>query len=390
MLQIPIFRDPFGPKVQTDPLVLPGTPMDTISDLSKSFDSNTSTSHASSQDRTKQINSSTESQNMAHEEQFAYHTIPNHRMRLASQIVETFKEHEKHAANTVPTNNPNSDNKSNESSQSNEQSRKNSDQQETEEKKGGRRRNRRNKSDESRRPSKQDAELLEDPDSLMFRDGRRKIDMILCYEDDDQGVVTEQDAKRREQRKTFQENLIKEGLEVEIEDKDQAYDEKTFFVKIHIPWRTESRYAEVMNMKLPIKRFITISVKAWENENRTNKPKDLIHKLWNLIKFIYKRIHIWMQYDNTLIEKEPSFHGATAGGAPEEQFIVKDRCTSYNSAQRSLLVMEILLRTKYDESEKVGIRRLLNDGTYLACFPLHEGRYDKPHNSGVNYDRRVS
>lgn len=37
-----------------------------------------------------------------------------------------------------------------------------------------------------------------------------------------------------------------------------------------------------------------------------------------------------------------------------------------------------------------GIRRLLADGTFLACFPLHEGRYDKPHSSGAVFDRRVS
>lgn len=68
---------------------------------------------------------------------------------------------------------------------------------------------------------------------------------------------------------------------------------------------------------------------------------------------------------------------------------MKDRASTYTSAQRSLIVMQILLRTKYDETEKCGIRRLLNDGTFMACFPLHEGRYDKPHSSGAIYDRRV-
>lgn len=102
-----------------------------------------------------------------------------------------------------------------------------------------------------------------DPESLMFRDGRRKIDMVLCYEEENEGVMTELEAKRREARKTFLENLIKEGLELEIEDKSQAFDEKTYFVKIHLPWKSEMRYAEVLNLKLPVKRFITISVKAW-------------------------------------------------------------------------------------------------------------------------------
>lgn len=102
-----------------------------------------------------------------------------------------------------------------------------------------------------------------DPESLMFRDGRRKIDIVLSYEEENEGVMTEQESKRREFRKIFLENLAKEGLELELEDKLQAYDEKTFFVKIHMPWRTETRYTEVLNLKLPVKRFITISVKAW-------------------------------------------------------------------------------------------------------------------------------
>lgn len=97
----------------------------------------------------------------------------------------------------------------------------------------------------------------------MFRDGRRKIDMVLSYEEENEGVMTEQESKRREGRKSFLDNLIKEGLELELEDKAQTYDEKTYFVKVHMPWKIETRYSEVLNLKLPVKRFITISVKAW-------------------------------------------------------------------------------------------------------------------------------
>lgn len=106
-----------------------------------------------------------------------------------------------------------------------------------------------------------------DAESLMFRDGRRKIDMVICYEEENEGVMTELEAKRREIRKTFQENLIKDGLELEVEDKFQSFDEKSYFIKIHLPWRSEIRYAEVLNLKLPVKRLITISVKAWVNIN---------------------------------------------------------------------------------------------------------------------------
>lgn len=46
--------------------------------------------------------------------------------------------------------------------------------------------------------------------------------------------------------------------------------------------------------------------------------------------------------------------------------------------------------TTVDCVSQIGIRRLLNDGTFLACFPLHEGRYDRAHSSGSVFDRRVS
>lgn len=87
--------------------------------------------------------------------------------------------------------------------------------------------------------------------------------MVLCFEEENEGVMTEFEAKRRDRRRIFLENLVREGLELELEDKSQAFDEKSYFVKIHMPWRTENRYAEVLNLKLPVKRFITISVKAW-------------------------------------------------------------------------------------------------------------------------------
>lgn len=241
-----------------------------------------------------------------------------------------------------------------------------------------------------RRASKQDPELREDPDSLFFRDGRRKIDMVLCYEEEFDGVMTEIDAKQREQRKAFQENLTKEGLDIEVEDKSQSFDEKTFFVKIHLPWRTESRYAEVMNLKLPIKRFITISVKSSDSENNVIKNNKTLRKIYNFTKKYWDNFRTITEYDYALIEKEPSFFSATAGGKPEEQFIVKDRMTHFNSAQRSMIVFQILLRAKFDDGEKCGIRRLLNDGTYQSCFPLHEGRYDKTHPTGNMFDRRVN
>ncbi|XP_030764358.1 anoctamin-4 [Sitophilus oryzae] len=221
-----------------------------------------------------------------------------------------------------------------------------------------------------------------DPDSLFFRDGRRKIDMVLVYEEEELGVMTEAEARKRDNRKIFQENLVKEGLELELEHKDLSFDGKTWFLKIHLPWKTKTRYAALMGMKLPVKRFITISVKAWDDKK--DQVKGI--SLWQSWQKKWRDIY---EYNHDLIPKEPSFYDATDGGDREEQFVVKDRTTSYSSAQRSLIVMQILLRVKFDDTDKVGIRRLLNNNTFIACFPLHEGRWDRGESDGTLLDRRL-
>lgn len=94
--------------------------------------------------------------------------------------------------------------------------------------------------------------------------------MILVFTEDDAGVMTEVEARRREQRRVFEENLLKEGLQLEIEPKQNSFDGKTSFIKIHIPWKVKMQYAEVMNLKLPTKRLISISVKAWVSSQPDN------------------------------------------------------------------------------------------------------------------------
>ncbi|KAJ2943398.1 hypothetical protein O0L34_g12207 [Tuta absoluta] len=219
-----------------------------------------------------------------------------------------------------------------------------------------------------------------DPESLMFRDGRRRIDMVLAYEEEDYGVMTEAEARKRDNRKTFQENLVKEGLELELENKCLSFDEKTWFLKIHIPWKTEMRMAEVIGVKLPAKRFFSISGEQKKLERETSWYAKWRRKLIDLYEFNHERIH-----------PELSFYQSTDHKSigREEQFLVKDRDTQFSPAQRSLLVMQILLRAKYDNNDKMGIRRLLNDGTYLACFPLHEGRHDRQMADGTVTDRRL-
>jgi len=96
-----------------------------------------------------------------------------------------------------------------------------------------------------------------------FSDGHRRIDMVLVYQEENEGVMTEIEARRREHRRVFQQNLLKEGLQLELEPKENSFDGKTYFLKLHIPWKIKVQYAEVMSLKLPTKRFKTIPVKTW-------------------------------------------------------------------------------------------------------------------------------
>lgn len=68
--------------------------------------------------------------------------------------------------------------------------------------------------------------------TLFFDDGKRRIDLILVYEEEDltTGVLTEQESLRIDYRQTFEESLLREGLELEKTDRQvKLYQDRIFF-----------------------------------------------------------------------------------------------------------------------------------------------------------------
>lgn len=57
--------------------------------------------------------------------------------------------------------------------------------------------------------------MINEKATLVFRDGKRKIDYVLAYEPEDN-----EDIKKEQRRNTFEKNLIEEGLELEHEGKE--------------------------------------------------------------------------------------------------------------------------------------------------------------------------
>ncbi len=107
-----------------------------------------------------------------------------------------------------------------------------------------------------------------------FWDGRRRVDYVLVYNEDDvenndderknsrsrdivaaqlESLITFDDVtKQRDRRRAFESRLLKRGLHIEI--RRSTFDESTRFVLIHAPYDLLARQAEAMQLKKPIRR----------------------------------------------------------------------------------------------------------------------------------------
>ncbi|XP_068222524.1 anoctamin-5-like [Palaemon carinicauda] len=128
-------------------------------------------------------------------------------------------------------------------------------------------------------------------ETLFFRDNKRRIDFVLAYKEED-------DPEKVERRRVYEQNLKEEGLELETEDKTQSQNGLTYFVKIHAPWDLLVRYAEIMKLKKPIKRFIVIREgEVWKDDTELKK-RDI---------YSFFGIKDPFMYNEKLIPKEPSY-----------------------------------------------------------------------------------
>ncbi|XP_064368930.1 anoctamin-5 isoform X8 [Dromaius novaehollandiae] len=164
-----------------------------------------------------------------------------------------------------------------------------------------------------------------------------------------------------ERRKEFENNLQKAGLELETEDKKESEDGKIYFVKIHAPWEVLITYAEVLNIKVPIK----------ENDipSTVENPLDCMLTPFRL--------------PEKVMHPEPDYFTAPFSKEKQELYLINDESTFFSPSMRNRIVYYILTRCPYGTEEgkkKFGIKRLLNNGTYSAAYPLHDCQYWKKAN----------
>uniref|UniRef100_A0A672Q118 Anoctamin n=2 Tax=Sinocyclocheilus grahami TaxID=75366 RepID=A0A672Q118_SINGR len=186
-------------------------------------------------------------------------------------------------------------------------------------------------------------------DSVYFRDGIRRIDFILSYIDDKDGE------KKQDRRKEFEANLQKVGLELETEDKSESEDGRTYFLKIHVPWEVLATYADVLKIKVPFK--------ANDIPDKKDVPLSWLCTPYRLPEHV--------------MQPEPDYFTATFDKSKTDFFLIEDKETFFPPSTRNRIVYYILSRCPYskEDKDKKGIKRLLNNGTYAAAFPLHDCRY---------------
>uniref|UniRef100_A0A8B9H606 Anoctamin n=1 Tax=Astyanax mexicanus TaxID=7994 RepID=A0A8B9H606_ASTMX len=197
------------------------------------------------------------------------------------------------------------------------------------------------------------------PSGLTFRDGKKRIDYILVYKKSSPQV---------EKRCTFERNLRAEGLMLEKEPSLTNND--IMFVKIHAPWDTLCKYAEQMNIRMPF-RYWPLKEK-W---------------MTAVIEDFMQEMFFWLPRNPMKLDKEalPDLEESDCYTAPFSRarmhhFTINNRDSFFSNSTRSRIVHHVLQRTKYEDGKsKMGINRLLGNGTYEAAFPPHEGSYKSRH-----------
>uniref|UniRef100_G1S833 Anoctamin n=1 Tax=Nomascus leucogenys TaxID=61853 RepID=G1S833_NOMLE len=192
----------------------------------------------------------------------------------------------------------------------------------------------------------------------LFKDGKKRIDYILVYRKTN---------IQYDKRNTFEKNLRAEGLMLEKEPAIASPD--IMFIKIHIPWDTLCKYAERLNIRMPFRK------KCYYTDGRS--------KSMGRMQTYFRRIKNWMAQNPMVLDKsafpdleESDCYTGPFSRARIHHFIINNKDTFFSNATRSRIVYHMLERTKYENGiSKVGIRKLINNGSYIAAFPPHEGAY---------------
>ncbi|GJQ69772.1 hypothetical protein Trydic_g22331 [Trypoxylus dichotomus] len=230
-------------------------------------------------------------------------------------------------------------------------------------------------------------ELLKCPKpTIYFNDGLRSVDFVLVWDAFNEDATSEEAYYKR---RIFEENLMKDGLEIEYEDPEKN---GLNFIKIHAPKEVLRRYGEILKLRMPMREELCKLPKELRQRRFYKTAAYLRQKLpglpttQNHTNFLTKGIEYvssrWTKLKSGVLvdtdifpEKNQRFT-AVYSRDREYLFDVNSPCF-FTPAIHSRVVQFILDRKKFSDKEgedfAFGIERLLNDNVYTAAYPLHDG-----------------
>ncbi|XP_021368581.1 anoctamin-7-like isoform X2 [Mizuhopecten yessoensis] len=202
-----------------------------------------------------------------------------------------------------------------------------------------------------------------DDRGCFFKDGYRRIDFILVYEEEVEKKVKSNSVeieKLEKWRAKFLNNIRKTGLEIE-EERVQSKKKITTFIKLHAPWDVCCFYAEDLCMRAPLQAHPNPS------DNWSDKVLTTL-KIPNMMS-----AHVPnppLDYYTCVFKKSKL-----------DRFLGSDNHDTYfSNTQRTRVVNEVLGRTAYGKRKRaeIGIDRLLEENVFKGAYPLHDGPFEVP------------
>ena len=171
----------------------------------------------------------------------------------------------------------------------------------------------------------------------------------------------------KNKRETFEYHLKQEGLML---SRDEHEETGLNFVKIYAPSEVLKRYAEILKLRLPMRKFDHI-----QEVQVQISSIPFIGEVVNQVKVGINRFVEPLMYNRDKIP--PKNQDLTAVFSRDKEYLFDlDRPNFFTQSTRARVIEFILKRKRLTTDEfddfAFGIERALTDGVYTAAYPLHD------------------
>uniref|UniRef100_A0A1I8JHA4 Anoctamin n=1 Tax=Macrostomum lignano TaxID=282301 RepID=A0A1I8JHA4_9PLAT len=185
--------------------------------------------------------------------------------------------------------------------------------------------------------------------TCFFRDGIRRVDYVLVWEEDLRDTEDYFSKKAAMHRKKFEDNLIEVGVEIERETCISSK-KKIHFVKLFVSWTTMCYYAEYLGFR-----------RLWSR----SRSSELFSS----------------PLEAKSMSKQKQFYTCAFSADKATKYIgISNKDTYFRPTQRFEVAFELLgtqIYGKKDQSE-VGLDSMIRRGIYSCAYPPHEGSSSTP------------